>query len=294
MTNAPAIQTDTAPNSLASLQEFYETHKRLPRLGDDRDPWTYRGWLLPYLELCEVHPQIAPRYGYLSRTLEAGKLLDEPIPQCRFFAERDEATRPGMKMLEDVVKLAEQSGRYSNGIEVVCRWLGWALGITNEETDLPRSINEQMYRTFDISKWLLAPTDYIGEYMAASNIGRGASFFPTPMAICTMMAQMTYGDGDHRTTTVNDPCVGTGRTLLAASNYSLRLTGQDILAICVLACQINFAIFAPWHHIPQSFFPVTQMSDRDVQPVSPEKLAESEPERQISAKIEQPTLFALR
>ena len=39
--------------------------------------------------------------------------------------------------------------------------------------------------------------------------------------------------------TVNDPCVGSGRLLLHASNISLRLYGQDIDPLAVAMCKIN-------------------------------------------------------
>ena len=40
----------------------------------------------------------------------------------------------------------------------------------------------------------------------------------------------------------------------------LRLSGTDINALCVLVTKINFALFAPWHCIPSSFFPDDQPS----------------------------------
>lgn len=274
MSTAPAIH-QTEPNGQPLLSDFVNQYGRLPRIGDDHDPWTYRGWLLPYLALCEQHPQVAPRYDYVMRTLEAGQLLDEPIPQINFVSEHAAETREGMKMLEQMVAIAERGSGYSRGIEAVCEWLGFAVGAASEPSKIKREDQEQMYRTFDAGKWLIAPTDYIGEYMAERSIGKAAAFFPTPMPLCTMMAMMTYGDGDHRTTVFNDPCIGTGRTALAASNHTLRLTGQDISYLCVLVTKINFAFFAPWHHIPESFYPVTQTSEIDMPSVSAKNVAES-------------------
>jgi hypothetical protein len=75
-------------------------------------------------------------------------------------------------------------------------------------------------------------------------------FYPTPMSVVTLMEKMTFVPGDQRCQTVNDPCVGTGRMLLAASNRSLRLSGQDIQRRCVLATFINGALYAPWLSFP--------------------------------------------
>src|SRR4051794_28746605 len=67
------------------LMAFVKDHGRLPRLGDDPAPWRYRGWLLWYVvELHALIPAVADRWGYHLRTLDTGKLLDEPIPQVAF------------------------------------------------------------------------------------------------------------------------------------------------------------------------------------------------------------------
>lgn len=304
MSTALAIQP-TEANGQPLLSEFVNEYGRLPRIGDDYDPWTYRGWLLPYLALCEQHPLVSPRYDYVTRTLEAGKLLDEPIPQIHFVSEHAPEAKEGMKMLETIVDIAERGSGYSRGIEAVCEWLGFAVGVSSEPSKIKRADQEQMYRTFDAGKWLVAPTDYIGQYMAERGVGKAAAFFPTPMSICTMMAMMNFdNEADNRAKTTMDCAVGTGRTLLAASNYSLRLYGQDINGLCVLACKINFAFFAPWHHIPESFFPkVTEPIEALGNPVPVGKSAPEGRIEQVSAiepiskkystKIEQPMLFEM-
>src|SRR5436853_245889 len=73
------------PALCAELSAFITSARRLPRLGDPRPPWQFRGWLLPYVIQLHAHlPSVADRWGYHLRTLEAGKLLDEPIPQVHF------------------------------------------------------------------------------------------------------------------------------------------------------------------------------------------------------------------
>src|SRR5437762_3363629 len=69
----------------ADLTAFLQRERRLPRLGDRPPPWHYRGWLLPYvIRLHALVPAVADRWGHRQRTLEAGRLLDEPIPQVAF------------------------------------------------------------------------------------------------------------------------------------------------------------------------------------------------------------------
>ncbi len=291
MSDTAAIQVRQEPDGSPSLSEFFIENGRLPFVTDEVKPWEYRGWLVPYIQMCEAHPSISPRYDYVLRTIEAGRLLDEPIPECRFVGERSKETDPGMKMLAQLVKTIESRTGYSRSIDELAKWLGFATGVTPERSELADGDQEQLYRIFDISKWLTAPSDYLGEYMAEYGYGKGAGFFPTPMPICTMMAQLVYGDGDHRLAMVNDPCVGTGRTLLAASNYSLRLTGQDINWLCVLVTKINFAIFAPWHLIPASFFPAREVASLPAREKRAPAVTERPESTRFTTEIEQPKLF---
>ncbi|MBD1995249.1 SAM-dependent DNA methyltransferase [Leptolyngbya sp. FACHB-541] len=50
-----------------------------------------------------------------------------------------------------------------------------------------------------------------------------------------------------------DPCLGTGRLLLTASNYSLRLYGQDINDTVIKAALVNGYLYAPWLVKPLPF-----------------------------------------
>jgi hypothetical protein len=75
----------TRPGPIAELAGFVSRNHRLPQLGDVPPPWHYRGWLLPYvIQLHQLSPAGGDRWGYHLRTLEAGRLLDKPIPQIAF------------------------------------------------------------------------------------------------------------------------------------------------------------------------------------------------------------------
>jgi hypothetical protein len=104
---------------------------------------------------------------------------------------------------------------------------------------------------------LETPYDYLGEHVATSK-ARGwnpTGFYPTPHSVVELMVQMllhdTGKDGvDTRGYKVNDPCVGSGRMLLHASNHSLCLYGQDIDPLAVSMCKINGALYVPWLSFP--------------------------------------------
>jgi hypothetical protein len=73
------------PRAGPDLDALFRRHRRLPRIGDVPAPWRYRGWQLAYvIGLHGLVPAVADRWGYHLRTLEAGKLLPEPIPQITF------------------------------------------------------------------------------------------------------------------------------------------------------------------------------------------------------------------
>jgi len=172
-----------------------------------------------------------------------------------------------LKQVEKMIKIVENRSMSWNNFREICEWLGFGLGVTSEASTLAPDVQEKLYRLFDLGSWLLTPADYLGQALCESNHGKRSGFYPTPMHVCTMMAKMTFPEGkDSRAKTTMDCCVGTGRLLLAASNYSLRLFGQDIDPLVCLISKINFALYAPWHHIPESFY-------GDPTPLDPDKEA---------------------
>lgn len=106
-----------------------------------------------------------------------------------------------------------------------------------------------------------APYDYFGAFISERKAKgwNSSAFFPTPHNVCECMVQMMFchEDRDTRTLTVNEPCIGSGRMLLHASNFSLRLYGQDIDPLVLACARINGALFAPWmaYGTPPGLFP---------------------------------------
>jgi hypothetical protein len=233
---------------------------RLPRLGGAVPPWRNRGWLVPYVvELHRVIPAVANRWGYHSNTLKAGCLLAEPIPQIAFRS----ADKRVFSMLRDWSRLiGNDCGGWSD-FRTLLDWLCWALALSRNEPRLSEAVNEKLYRAVDIAPLLQAPYDYLGDFVAEGK-AKGwnpTAFYPTPHNVVELMVRMTMADRakdgrDPRAMTVNDPCVGSGRMLLHASNYSLRLYGQDIDPFAVSMCRINGALYAPWlsFSLPEAIF----------------------------------------
>ncbi len=279
-----------------ALGRFLIDNGRLPYASDEVKPWHYRGWLVPYIQMCESHPLIAPRYEYVLRTLDAGKLLDEPLPVISFVGS-EQCTKPGMKQIEEMIRIVEHRSMSWNNFREVCEWLGFALGVTTERSNLADDVQEKLYRYFSLEHWLLHPTDYLGQYLAESGHGKRSGFFPTPIHICEAMTRMTFHDAaarDLRAAKTMDCCVGTGRMLLTASNYSMRLYGQDIDPLCCLITKINLALYAPWFYLPDSLFPEVKPAETISEPESDGKTAETAKiEREKVNQTSAPLLFEM-
>lgn len=240
--------------SSPDLTAFCQRDRRLPRLGDRPPPWHYRGWLLAYgIQLHSLVPAVADRWDYHLRTLEAGRLLDEPIPQIAFGPPDNKV----FTLLRDWSRLIGRDCGGWSDFHILLDWLCWGLALSREAPRLSEEINEQLYRQVNLQPLLEAPYDYLGEYVAASK-AKGwnpTGFYPTPHSVVELMVRMllhdTGKDGrDPRTLSIADPCVGFGRMLLHASNHTFCLYGQDIDPLAVSMCKINGALYAPWLSFP--------------------------------------------
>ncbi|MEO6391291.1 MAG: N-6 DNA methylase [Pyrinomonadaceae bacterium] len=307
---------DVIEAAAPDLMEFYLQHGRLPHITDEIKPWDYRGWLLPYVIQLHGSPffgkgrtpehtepaaitkgkptrdwaayargQCPDRWGYYLRTLEAGQLLEESIPRLDFRGEFDSASAGGRKAIEQAELVIERGHDSWSSFHTLVDWLYWACGLTKEEPKVDDQLNEDLYRTFNVEPLLLDPSDHLGSYLAERK-GTGwnpTAFFPTPHHVVEMMVrmQMQHDGRDARALTVVDPCVGTGRMLLHASNYSLRLYGQDIDGLVVKITRLNGVLYAPWlaFGMPEGFFGETNQNDTKLISPPPDVPVAIEPAR---------------
>jgi hypothetical protein len=243
-----------APTLPLDLTAFIQRERRLPRLGDTPPPWHYRGWLLPYvIQLHSLVPAVADRWGYHLRTLEAGKLLDEPIPPIAFGAPDNKV----FSLLRDWSRLIGWDCGGWSDFRTLLDWLCWGLALSREQPRLSDEVNEKLYRQVNLEPLLEAPYDYLGAFVAEHK-AKGwnpTGFYPTPHPVVECMVRLTMHDSrandrDQRTLSVCDPAAGSGRMLLHASNRSMCLFGQDIDSLAVAMCKINGALYAPWMAFP--------------------------------------------
>lgn len=206
------------------------------------------GWLLPYL--LHADDCLWQRWNHWFDTASAGKLIG-PIPNIE-WQRNAAATKMLERSLSCVTKYGDWRGWNSwSAFNYFLDWLLFGFGHSGhrqlpEEKDEHQGASERLYQIFNLETLLAYPHDYFGDLLAENHHGRHVGFFPTPMEICQLMAMMNFGDGDSRTKTVCDPCVGTGRMLLVASNYSYRLYGADINPTVIKATLVNGYLYAPW------------------------------------------------
>lgn len=221
----------------------------------DRECKLQHGWLLPYL--LEADDFLWKRWHHWFETASAKKVIAE-IPQIEW--QRNDM---GFKMLNRSLSVITKYGDWRGwnslaAFDYFMDWLLFGLGHRGQ-TQLPEERDEyrgacgRLYQAFNLETMLAWPHDYFGDILAENHHGRHLGFFPTPMELCQLMVQMNFGGEDVRTKSVCDPCVGTGRMLLAASNYSYRLFGSDVNPTVIKATLINGFLYAPWLARPFAF-----------------------------------------
>jgi hypothetical protein len=249
-----------APQVRPDINEYVLRHGRLPFLGESPQPWEYRGWLLWHVQLADYHPNAPGRWRYYMRTMEAGRLLAEPIPHIDFANYGGALVDKGRAELARYVdRIFHEVGSWS-AFPLFLDWMQWGLATSNEPPRMSAALNEWLYRNVNLEHWLVEPFDYFGHhYQEGKGRWNPTAFYLTPHNVCEMMARMVFHDvgterlpdgRDPRTVTVCDPCVGSGIQLLHASNYSFCLYGMDIDATCCAITKINGALYVPWLTFP--------------------------------------------
>ncbi len=260
------------------MKDFTINCKPNPDLTRDLQP----GFLLPYL--LDFDSITYGRWDYWAEAMCEGTLPDYPIPPIDWLHSSDPRTR---KMLETALDAIPRHGSWQSmgAWEYFCYLLAWMLwGFGHPGCDAPREpagcegASLRLYQVLNICAWMLWPYDYLGDLLAENAYGKGQGFFPTPMPLCCMMASMLMDQGgDMRTQTVCDPAVGTGRFLLAASNYSLRLHGQDIDQMMCQATLVNGYLFAPWMAKPFPFLEAAGLDPGQAEAVSDQVVSQEPP-----------------
>lgn len=250
---------------------------------------TCKGWLLPYL--LQIDAMFSKRWIYWVRTLSENKPLEEPIPKISF-------SHPDKAAIENIKKCLQRFCHLGVSLNDFLDWLLWGFAQSKDRANISGEVNEFWYRTFNLGLMIRTPYDYLGEIMAEQKSGYWSNphaFFPTPHHVVELMTQITYSDQhDYREKEICDPCMGTGRMLLHASNYSLRLYGMDIDQSCCKATMVNGYIYAPWMVKPPTWdSPKITTTNMIKNPIIPLTISEQPviKDKKIGFRLEQLELF---
>jgi hypothetical protein len=250
-----------------ALRRAIATSKHFPKEVD----WDYRrptpleaGWLLPCL--LEADSITHQRWDHWTRIMEAGGLIDDPIPPISW--DRGERV---MKMLDRSLNSITRGGGWQGWsswrhLNYFLDWILFGLGHTKEAPKDEEGASDRLYQAFCLEALLAYPYDYFGDIMAENAFGRQNGFFPTPMHVVELMVRMQMDGEDMRSETVMDCCMGTGRMLLCAASASYRLYGQDIDQTVIKAALVNGYLYAPWLVKPFGFWdnePVVTETERE-------------------------------
>jgi hypothetical protein len=196
-------------------------------------------------------PAVGDRWGYYLGTLEAGSLLDGPIPQVDFVS-------PDRHVLDLLHGWACLVGHDHGGWKDFCTlidWLAWGLGVAVAPPPLTVFASQRLYRHVHLAPLLERPHDYLGSFLSRSNgpgwNPRGLRPAPHLVLECLVRATLPLSHNtDPRRQKIHDRAAGTGRFLLHASNYSLDLRGDEADPLAVTLCRINGVLYAPWLAFP--------------------------------------------
>lgn len=279
-----------------------------------------RGWFRE--QLWTVESSIWGRWNYWLQIIMNGQIGDPerfPIPQIEFgqflaestpaapahLVERfdhefvattigtsDEARKIIHKSFETAIHIG------GDNLDRLIEWWLWAFGsgAVKERPKLSDKAAIAMYQ-LQLPRMIAHPADWASWLVTEFACVNRAAWFPTPMSLCSLMAQMTFGnhDGDTRALTVNEPCVGTGAILLPISNYSLRMSCQDVDYLMVRLCEFQAWLWIPWLVLPGDAFGVKweteDVSEGNVRKGATERVAQTKEPVETGVKFVQGQLF---
>lgn len=192
------------------------------------------------------------RWQWWSLALLEKKLPLAPYPKIKFedHLEND-------KVFEKILDSCLNKHGYE--FDDFLTWLLFCFGdpLSKDIKHIPNNAIEFWKNTFNPKLFLDHPGDWLGHYYETNLISPSASrktgFFSTPPALCKLMVEISLKDSK-LCDSFNEPCIGSGRILMEASNYVLNLTGNDINPILVKIAKIN-----TWFYIPSAALPCKEL-----------------------------------
>jgi hypothetical protein len=168
------------------------------------------------------------------------KIPNEPWPQIAFVDDHDGRAR---KLLGRCLRPFTDAS-----LDDLLKFLLHKFGHKDfEQLPVRKHHADHWEKAFDLDEALCLDRDLFGDYYSeviGKGLRDGTGYFPTPQNISELISILVLAECK-LTDSVNDPCVGSARMLLSASNKSLFLSGMDINPTCIRMTLINGYLFAP-------------------------------------------------
>lgn len=193
--------------------------------------------------------ELSPRWQWWALVLLNKSLPPPALPYPKIeFAEVFPDQAPPMKMLRDCLR--PTGARFEDLIEWALYKCG-AFDIRNPPRRADQDLLSHWEKTFDLKIMLDHPGDWLGHFyevhVASASLRSATGFFSSPAALCKLMVSL---NPPGLTESVHEPCCGSGRILMAASNYSVNLSGNDVNPTLCRIAELNGWIYVPWLVMP--------------------------------------------
>ena len=198
------------------------------------------------------------RWEFWSEVLYTGNLLKD-IPQVDFMTNRGLEHEKVFKMLKNCIEISGVSRHksFTDFVQYILyclKPLNYYEGTKKEKLEKANKLISRIddialkhyYEIFSLEAMLLYPGDYLGD-LAAEYLGsNGSEYYPTPNHIVEIMTKILMNDSKDKFNSVCDPCCGSSRMLLFASNNSLRVMGMDVNSDIINVSIVNSFLYVPW------------------------------------------------
>ena len=250
------------------------------------------GWFRPALMASES--ELNGRWRYWLETRDRGSLLKTPIPRIDWMNSPHPSALEHLYWCLDHIypQWIKDGHQRWKAVNYFFEWLLWSFGdpmVKERPVDhWDGRAHDRLVQIFTPIPLLAAPYDYFGQLLLDLSDYR----CPIPDQISMAQAKATvdnlfdrgfaqgakkqnpkgFNSVDYRTTPFFDLETGSGRILLAASNYSFRGTGFNIgldtkgrsmgAKLLTMAAKLNFWLYTPEQVMPHSFIDYCDLQRR--------------------------------
>jgi hypothetical protein len=182
----------------------------------------------------------------------------KPIPQLNIYNKSSKEFKLVSEMIE---KCLNPPNYYQYGVDLLYMFVDWILyGFGSDIVKkLPARIDDKLnkywYENFKADLMFMYPADYfvaVAAQIYSNKQFNSTAFYPTPSQVVKLMVEMVFSSDKkedlerYKYQALNEPCMGSGIFLLYASNYTLRMFGQDIDRLMYKLTNINAYLYMPW------------------------------------------------